>query len=58
MHGENLSCFFLFSGELLSDSKLSHAHAYNIYIGMLLSEKIIIILKKVAEKFGRLKKKQ
>ena len=54
MHGGEISRAFFISGELLSgEGKLSRTHI--IYIGIVLSKKIIIILKKVAEKFGGLK---
>lgn len=48
MHGGKSLVLFLYGGELLSDSKLSRTHI--IYIGILLTEKIIIILKESCQK--------
>ena len=54
MHGRNLSCFFRIVGSCYRTAN-SRTRTHIIYIGIVLSKKIIIILKKVAEKFGGLK---
>ena len=52
MHGGNLSCFFHIVGDCYrGTSELSRTHI--IYIGIVLSEKIIIILKKVERKLPK-----
>ena len=56
MHGGNLSCFFrIVENCYRGTGELSHTHAYNIYRYSADRKKIIIILKKVAKKFGGLK---